>query len=126
MKIYNKGSRVFNPNSPGAIRPGVWTEVEDKEAERLLKLYPRELTTNSAAVTIVNPALEAENKRLKAENARLTTQMANMEKLITGGKGSNVPDLAGEATAAGPAVVLPAPSSKPAPPARKAAPVAAH
>jgi hypothetical protein len=99
MKIYNKGRRTFNPNTDCPIRPGFWTEVPDEQAEKLLKGYPSELTTNSVAMTVVNPALEAENKRLKAENEALSSRLVNMEKLLSGRRDGPAPaDLVGEGT----------------------------
>lgn len=118
MKVFNKGRRTFNNNTEHAVRPGIWTEVPDQMAQDLLRDYPREITTNSAAVTIVNPQLEAENKALKEKNAALELRLANMEKLISGGRGSDAPvnDLVGETTAGDPVApqtVLPTPSPTP-------------
>lgn len=43
MKLYNKGARTFVAKGDKNILPSRVTEIEDKEAQKLLKMFPREL-----------------------------------------------------------------------------------
>lgn len=88
-KLFNKGSRSIIIKVDGKdlhIRPNIWTPVEDDaKADRLLRMYPRELTSSPDVVSHA----EKENERLRAENARLLqemqtlqTQISNFEKVV--------------------------------------------
>lgn len=89
MKLYNNGRRVINPNTPQAHAPGKWLEVDDAEGKRLLKLFPRDLTTNAAAEAAEAAAraerakLSAENEELKAKLAKYEAQLASLEQITT-------------------------------------------
>lgn len=91
MKIYNKGKRIFNNNTEFAIRPGKWTEISDEMGQKLIKDHPREITSNSEAITFSDPKISAENDELKKKNAALEIRLKNLEQLVSGR--SNLPDL---------------------------------
>jgi hypothetical protein len=78
MKVYNKGTRTFNPGSPIAVKPGVWTEIPDEEAAKLIKMFPRELTSVDSSVEEKNEltALRQENSTLKAKIAEYEEKLA--------------------------------------------------
>lgn len=78
MKLYNNGRRTINPNTPQAHAPGRWLEIEETEGRRLLKLFPRDLTTNAAAEA-AEAAAKAERAKLAAENAELKAKLAEFE-----------------------------------------------
>lgn len=83
MKLFNRGRRTFNPGTPSAILPGRWTELPDDEAKKMLRLYPRDLTSNDqpSGPTPAEVALRKENAALKERLAKYETQMANLEKV---------------------------------------------
>lgn len=87
MKLFNRGQRTFNPNTPIAIKPGKWSpELTDEQGAKLLKMYPRELTSNEGEATRHNVALiEAEDKikKLEEQNKELRDQVAGLQKLIS-------------------------------------------
>jgi hypothetical protein len=79
MKLFNRGHRTFNPGTPHALIPGRWTELPDEDAKKLLKSYPRDLTTNDQPT---GPS--AEEIRLAKENADLKTKLAAYEARMDG------------------------------------------
>ena len=83
MKVYNKGTRTFNPGSPIAVKPGVWTEIPDEEAAKLIKMFPRELTSVDSSVEEKNEltALRQENSTLKAKIAEYEEKLAVLGEL---------------------------------------------
>lgn len=89
MKLYNRGRRTINNNTPQAHPPGKWLGVDEVEGKKLLRLFPRDLTTNEAAEAAEAAAkaekakLEAENAMLRAKLAEYEAQLGNLEKVAT-------------------------------------------
>jgi hypothetical protein len=87
MKLFNRGQRTFNPNTPIAIKPGKWSpELTEEQGTKLLKMYPRELTSNEGEASRHNAQLiEAEQKvrDLETENKKLRDQVAGLQKLVS-------------------------------------------
>ncbi len=87
MKLFNRGQRTFNPNTPIAIKPGKWSpELTEEQGIKLLKMYPRELTSNEGEATRHNVALvEAEDKikKLEEQNKELRDQVAGLQRLVS-------------------------------------------
>jgi hypothetical protein len=85
MKIFNRGRRTFNPGTPSAILPGRWTELPDDDAKKMLRMYPRDLTSNDqpSGPTPAEIQLRKENAELKKRLAKYEAQMDNLEKVAT-------------------------------------------
>lgn len=87
MRIYNRGRRVINPNTTHALRPGTWTEIPDEDAKKLLRMFPKDLTSSESSpqetkLVEENQALQAELVKLKEENAALKKEMAEIMALV--------------------------------------------
>ncbi len=93
MKIYNKGSRIFQHDDV-AIKPQAFTEVPDEVAEMLIADYPKELVAADdhrkavAGAAVALAAKEEELAAVKAADAEkelkikaLEEQLANFAKL---------------------------------------------
>lgn len=85
MKLFNRGRRTFNPGTSIALLPGRWTDIPDEDAKKLLRMYPRDLTTNEQPTgpSSEEIRLAKENKELKARLAKYETQMDGLEKIAT-------------------------------------------
>lgn len=89
MKLYNRGRRTINAHTKQEHKPGTWLEVDETEGQKLLRLFPRDLTTNAAAEAAEAAAkaekakLEAENAELRAKLAKYEAQLGNLEKVAT-------------------------------------------
>ena len=87
MKLFNKGRRTINPNTPAALLPGRWSpDLTDAEAAKMLKMFPNELTSAEAPVTGPSAKeleLAAENAKLKESLAAMETRLANLETLAS-------------------------------------------
>lgn len=81
MRVYNKGRRTINPNTSHALRPGTWTEIPDKEAERLLKMFPRDLTAADQSAS--EAKLLTEIDTLKAQVSDLQAKLAHAEHALS-------------------------------------------
>jgi len=68
MQIYNKGEATIHASK--SIRPKHYVELDDKEAEMLLKMY--------AALECPPKAIDA--SRLEAENAELKKKIEELSK----------------------------------------------
>ena len=124
MKVYNRGRRVFNNNTEFAVHPGKWTEIPDEMGQQLIKDHPREITTNSEAITTIDPKLAAENEALKKKIAQLEAHNAGLQRLI-GGQRSETDLVSSTREPEAPAPVEPPaelPVAKPVAPAKKPAP----
>lgn len=94
MKLYNRGQRVINPQTPNELRPGKWSkELSDQEGTKLLKMFPRDLTSNAEAVSKEKQELEKLQEELKKEqekNSELLKQVEGLQTLLnttrTGGE----------------------------------------
>lgn len=86
MILYNRGSRTINPNSPIAILPSKWSpDLPDDLGRKLLKMFPRDLTSSEGDVAKINTQLAqlaSEKAKLEVENKALREQVANFEKLL--------------------------------------------
>ena len=80
MKIYNRGGRTITTKS-GSIAPGKWLEVQPDEGAKLLKMFPRDFTADTAK----DSGFTAEIEALRKENARLAQENAELRALIAPG-----------------------------------------
>lgn len=86
MKLYNRGQRVINLNTPLECRPGKWSaELHEDDAAKLLKMFPRDLTSNADVVTAEKKEIERLQEELKKEqeaNAELLKQVEGLQNLL--------------------------------------------
>lgn len=80
MKIYNRGGRTITTKS-GSISPGKWLEVQPDEGAKLIKMFPRDFTADTAK----DSGFTAEIEALRKENARLLKENAELRSLIAPG-----------------------------------------
>ncbi|KKQ88294.1 MAG: hypothetical protein UT13_C0002G0003 [Candidatus Pacebacteria bacterium GW2011_GWF2_38_9] len=84
MKLFNKGKRIITVKAgvdekgnilTADLKPNSSEEVEKKEAERLLKLFPNELIAAKDIVDVPDDsALKTENEALKEEIGSLKSE----------------------------------------------------
>ena len=89
MEIYNRSKRVFNVDpkyAPGGeIKPGVSTNVNDAFAEKLLKVYKKELVAFKGKKEVTNlekqiEALSQELTEVKKANLALEDKNIQLQK----------------------------------------------
>lgn len=85
-KLFNRGQRTFNPNTSYVIKPNSWSpELTEEQAAKLLKMFPRELTSDEGVAQKHNlriAELEQELAKTQAENKQLKDQVAGLQKIL--------------------------------------------